>query len=166
MNTIIVSVDENWLIGKGNALPWHIPEEMKHFKEVTINQTVIMGNETYKSLGRKPLPKRNNIVLSRSLGCTGTLPVPPNASLAFVDDIDALEDISSEVFIIGGRQIYELFLKAGKVDKILLSRVKGTYEGDVYFPHELIADWKSKLVKQADQFDVFEYFPKEKANPV
>lgn len=124
--TMIWAMDEQRLIGKDNGMPWHLPNDMKFFRENTKGKTVVMGRKTYDSLNGA-LPKRRNLVLTR------------NPSWG-ADDAEVISDITSvlelaqdeEVMIIGGAQIYNLFMPYA--DKLLVTRIAQTFEGDEHFP--------------------------------
>lgn len=127
----IAAMAQNRVIGKNNELPWHIPEDLKHFKQTTFGRLVIMGRKTYESLGA-PLPKRRNIVLSRS---HMILPAEVEQS----SDIDGLlreleqeQPKEEEVFIIGGAEIYKLTLS--RIQRLYLTIIHQDFEGDTYFP--------------------------------
>lgn len=126
---MIVAVDETRAIGKDNHLLWHIPEDLKHFKELTTGHTVIMGENTYYSIGR-PLPNRTNIVvtLNKDLSLSGCQVVYS------IDDALALarQNEPEEAFVIGGASIYRQFLPM--IDRLYLTLVKGTHEADTFFP--------------------------------
>lgn len=125
---IIVAMARNRVIGRNNTIPWHIPEEIRYFKETTMGHAVIMGRKTYESIGF-PLPGRLNVVLSKN----SKLHLP-GCHIA-----DSLEKglnhcIGQEkVFIIGGKTLYEASME--RVDTILLSILDKEYEGDTFFPH-------------------------------
>lgn len=127
---IIAAYDKNRLIGGGGELPWHgeLPADMKHFRAVTIGQIVVMGRATYESIGR-PLPERRNIVVSRSSdknfdGCE-TISAPEELD-------DMIKNDGREAYIIGGGQIYELFLPRSK--KVIATEIEAEFTGDTYFP--------------------------------
>ena len=131
MISIIVATDEKGGIGKDNKLMWNIPADLKRFKEITtknqiginnnINNIVIMGRKTYKSIGRE-LPNRANIVLSLKNKC----------SITFEDILDYNERFpEEELFVIGGEQIYKQFLPYA--DKIYLTKVNGDFGADKFF---------------------------------
>ncbi len=126
---MIVAVDEARAIGKKNGLLWHIPEDLKHFKELTVGHTIIMGKNTYHSIGRA-LPNRNNIVLTGDAHFTA-----PGCFIAHSID-EALqiaqEHESEEIFVIGGANVYQQFLP--KISRLYLTLVKGKYEADTFFP--------------------------------
>ncbi len=130
--SIIVAVDKNGLIGKGNSLPWSFSEDLKYFKEKTMGKFVIMGEKTYDSIG-KPLPGRKIIVLSKNkdLNIEG---VSVASSIE-----DALSSAEGEIMIAGGASVYEQFL--GLAKRIYLTVIKKEFEGDVYFPKFNKDDW-------------------------
>src|ERR1700691_1833991 len=101
-----VAVSENLVIGKGNNLPWHLPEDLKHFKELTIGKTVVMGRKTYESIVarlNKPLPGRKNVVITRQTDYK-----VPDGVLVFKSLEDAFQELSSnDIYIIGGAEIYK-----------------------------------------------------------
>ena len=103
---LIWAQDENGGIGKDGKLPWYIPEDLKNFKKLTINSTIVMGRKTWESLPIKPLPKRNNVVLST----TQSYNTPMCSSLDECMEYLANKNIN-KVFIIGGRSIYKLFFQ-------------------------------------------------------
>ena len=130
MISIIVAIGNHNLIGKGNDLPWHYPEDLQYFKEKTLNKTVLMGENTFYSiLNRlhKPLPKRNNIVAT--LDKEFTYP-----GVTVIHDLISFlkQPHQEEIFIIGGKQIYRLALPYA--DRLYITHVNRDYEGDVYFP--------------------------------
>lgn len=135
----VVARARNRVIGINNELPWHFPSDMKHFKELTGGQTVIMGRKTYESIPEKfrPLPNRKNFVLSRSETESN------HESLFYFKTINnALNAVDTEkAFIIGGASIYEQTLDY--VDGIYLTLIHQDYEGDAYYP-ELPENFKEE----------------------
>jgi len=130
----VVAVAENGVIGKDNALLWRLPDDLKYFKSVTMGKPVIMGRKTYDSIGR-PLPGRLNIVISRqaALKIDGCIVVDSlNAAL------DAAGDVP-EVAVIGGAEIYRQALS--RADRVYLTQVHASFEGDVSFPPLPSAEW-------------------------
>lgn len=127
--SMIVAVDETRAIGKDNRLLWNIPDDLKRFKELTTGHTVIMGENTYYSIGR-PLPNRINIVvtLNQSLELPGCI-VAHSIDEAFQM---AREQESEEVFVIGGASIYKQCLPL--IERLYLTLVQGTHEADTFFP--------------------------------
>lgn len=139
----IVAVSENNAIGFGNDLPWSIPEDLKFFKEKTLNSIIIMGRKTYDSIGR-PLPKRTTIVISR----TASQSQFPKEVLVVPSLEEALEKAVSlaekknlkEIFITGGGEIYKQSLN--KADRIYLTKVHRIVKGDVFYPEFNLKDFK------------------------
>ncbi len=133
--SIIAALAENGVIGKkGSGLLWHIPEDMRRFKEITTGHTVIMGRKTYETIG-KPLPNRTNIIITRDKnysapGCIVTHSLEEALRLATLAQGKAPE--GNEIFIMGGGEIYEQAI--GLADKLYLTLVHKNFEGDVYFP--------------------------------
>ncbi len=133
MVSIIVAVAQNGVIGDKNALLWHIKEDMRFFRTTTSGHAVVMGRKTFESLGSKPLPKRTNIVITRQdIDFDGAL-----TAHSLSEAIELAGD-DSEIFIIGGAQIYAEALKCA--DRIYLTRVERDYEGDTSFPN---VDWSA-----------------------
>ena len=124
--SLIAAMDKNRLIGRENGLPWHLPADFKHFKEITMAKPVVMGRKTFESIG-KPLPGRKNIVISRSgFAAEGII---------VVDTIEAaLKEAASaeEVMVIGGASFYEQMID--KADRLYLTHVDAECEGDAWFP--------------------------------
>ncbi|MEK6895676.1 MAG: dihydrofolate reductase [Nanoarchaeota archaeon] len=138
--TLIAAVSENNVIGIDGKVPWYIPEDIKRFKELTLNHPVIMGRKTYQSIPNRfrPLEKRKNIVLSKNFVSEGEIYVARGLEEA----LDLTDYADS--FIIGGASIYKIFLPF--TSKIELTRVHEDYEGDAFFPD---VDWNEwSLVNQ------------------
>lgn len=135
--SLIVAAAENGCIGRGGDLPWHIPEDLRHFKRLTMGRPVVMGRKTWESIEKRlggPLPGRENIVLSRS-----------GLSLD-----DALAGREGEVFVIGGAQIYALALP--RADRIYLTRVHRSVKGDTFFPELDATQWAETARDDRDGF--------------
>lgn len=128
MFTAIVAHDKNLLIGNGLLIPWHIKEDFQHFKKTTLNHTIIMGLNTYKSIG-KALPNRKTIVINFE-------PVPEIKDAEVCTSLQELikkyKDSKEEIFVCGGASIYRQLLPY--CQKLIISVVKGDYEGNIYFP--------------------------------
>ncbi|MBU3759881.1 MAG: dihydrofolate reductase [Candidatus Omnitrophica bacterium] len=122
----VVAMGRNRAIGKDNKLPWHFPEDLRYFKKLTLGSTVIMGRKTFESIGR-PLPNRENFVLSRSQ------PGTPGGVRFFQTLEDALREVRTpQAFIIGGAELYRQTIE--KADGIYMSRIDDVYEGDAFYP--------------------------------
>lgn len=135
--SLIVAVAENDVIGGGNSLLWKLPADMRHFRELTTGHPVIMGRKTFDSIGH-PLPKRQNIVVTRQKG----LSLPHCNVVASLDDAVTLARGSGaeEAFVIGGGQIYLESLPLA--DRIYFTRVHASFEGDVFFPKLSFQEWR------------------------
>ena len=135
--SVIAALDRDFAIGKGNALPWHLPDDLKRFKALTVGKPILMGRKTAESLGRA-LPKRRNLVLSR----TGALPfdgMQVVATLGEALSIAARE--GDELCVIGGGEVYTLALP--HATHLHLTHVDAVVEGaDVFFPRFDSADWR------------------------
>ena len=139
--SLIVAVAENGVIGKDNDLIWHLPKDMRFFKETTLGHHVIMGRKNFESIPHKyrPLTDRTNIVITRQSGYKAE-------GCIVVDSVVAALDIAknngdTEPFIIGGGQIYKIALEQNLVDRIYLTKIHHTFNGDTFFP-ELNSEWK------------------------
>ena len=134
--SLVVAAAQNNAIGKDGKMPWHLPADMRHFKNITWGMPVIMGRKTFESLG-KPLSGRKNIVISRQpdFKADGIVIVKNFDDALFV----AKETDAKEVFVIGGGEIYRLAYEKAK--RIYLTRVKAEPEGDVFFPDLDAKEW-------------------------
>jgi dihydrofolate reductase len=134
MISIIVAVSSNNVIGAERALPWNLPEDLQRFKKITMGKPMIMGRETFESIGR-PLPGRKNIVLSRQ----DDLEIEGCEVVNTIEKALAAAGDAEEVMIIGGGEIYRQFLPMA--DRIYLTRVQAEVEGDTRFPELDMTEW-------------------------
>jgi len=148
MISIIAAIGKNRELGKNNKIPWHVPEDFRRVKTVTSGHPIIMGRKTWDSLPLKPLPNRTNIIITRDktfnphknhhkfsnckncegLGCGVVYSLDQAVELA------KKKPGSSEIFVIGGGQIYEQAIEKGLVDKLYLTIVDGNFDADTFFP--------------------------------
>ena len=133
--SIIVAMSQNFVIGLNNQLPWHISEDLQNFKKITLNHCVIMGRKTYDSIG-KPLKDRRNIVISRN----NSLLIDGVDVVNSLDKAISIVDDSSEIFIIGGEQIYTISLPLAT--RLYVTKVNGNYKGDAFFPNFIQNEWR------------------------
>ena len=140
MISIIVAVAENGAIGSGNRLPWHLPDDLKRFKALSLGKPVVMGRRTFESIGR-PLPGRPNIVISRQ----GGLAIDGVRVAHSLDEALAAAGSVPEVVVIGGAQIFRQVLP--RTDTIHLTRVHARVDGDVFFPELDPAKWRETAVE-------------------
>jgi len=136
--SLIAALASNRAIGKDNALLWHLPEDMRHFRETTRGKPVIMGRKTWESLPEsfRPLPGRHNIVVSRDLAYQAS-----GATLAqsFEDALRQAADVE-EVFVIGGEQLYREALPLAS--RLYLTEIEQSFDGDAFFPDIPPQDWQ------------------------
>lgn len=131
---LIAAMDANRGIGKDGGMPWHIPSDLRNFRSLTLGHPVIMGRNTFQSLGYKPLYGRLNIVVSKS---ESRIPYPGVLSaVSLVDAITLLDDsgMFDKVFIIGGGQVYKEALEEGIPNTLILTTLSESYDCDVFFP--------------------------------
>ena len=149
---IIAAMDQEKAIGKDGDIPWHYPEDMNHFKEKTTGYSVLMGRKTYESLPEdfRPLPDRENIVLTRS---------DPefNESVKVVNSLEeAYQSAENEkLFIAGGASVYEQTLE--DADRMILTRIPETHDGDTFFPDWDEENWDLESKREEGEL-VFEEF--------
>jgi len=152
--SLVVAAASNNAIGKDGKLPWHLPNDMKHFKNVTWGMPVVMGRKTFESLG-KVLPGRKNIVISRQHGLEieGAIIVKNIEDALFV----AKQTDANEVMVIGGGEIYKTLM--GKAKRIYLTRVEEEPEADTFFPSIDPKEWflVSQKNHEADEKNDYNY---------
>ena len=154
MLSIIVAVAENNVIGKDNQLIWHLPEDLKRFKQLTTGHTIIMGRKTFESIGRV-LPNRKHIVLCKS----NRLEIQ-DENVQVISDIKLLDKYiqsEEENFVIGGASIYELLMPY--VNKMYITKIHQNFEGDVYFPKVNEEEWRITLKEKGlkDEKNPYDY---------
>lgn len=135
MISIIVAASANNVIGAGGELPWRLPDDLRRFKRLTMHKPIVMGRRTWESIGR-PLPGRQNIVLTRR----PDYEAPGCQVVASPAEALSVADSAAEVMIIGGSEIYALFLP--KASRIYLTHVVADIDGDTYFPYLDQQDWR------------------------
>ncbi len=132
--TAVVAASDNDVIGRGNALPWHLPADLAHFKRLTMGKPILMGRRTFEAIGR-PLPGRRNLVLSR-----GGFAAPGVETVASLEAATDLLEGEPELMIIGGAQLYQQALPL--IDTIHLTRVHCQMQGDAYLPALPAGQWR------------------------
>ncbi|HNX12753.1 MAG TPA: dihydrofolate reductase [Paludibacteraceae bacterium] len=151
--SIIAAVADNLAIGKDNKLPWHLPADLKHFKELTTGHAVVMGKRTFESLPNGPLPNRKNIVLTS---------IPEGnfdkyyEATSIKDAIELCEN-EDQVFIIGGSSIFAQSIKT--VDTMYITWVHGKFEADTFFPKFNLREWNevSREDHETDERNPYSY---------
>lgn len=157
--SIIVALDQQRAIGRNNQLPWHLPADLKYFKNTTMAKPIVMGRKTYESIGHV-LPGRRNIIISRN----------PNLRIPGGEVVHSLEQAlqlfaqnssqgssESEVFIIGGADIFKQALPIAK--RLYITSIKNNFIGDTYFPDWQINNWQeiSRISHKADIYNLWDY---------
>lgn len=150
----IVAMASNRVIGRDGDLPWRLPEDLKWFKKLTLGHPIVMGRKTMESIGR-PLPKRRNVVISRSMEAA-----PEGFELIkSCDEVRSVCGDAETVFVIGGAQIYAEMLS--QCDEVLLSYVYHPYEGDTMLPDFEENFVMKEILFQDDDFELRRYLAKE-----
>ena len=142
--SLIVAITKNNVIGKDNQMPWHLPADLAWFRKNTTGKPVIMGRKTFESIGR-PLPKRTNIVLSRT-------PYEHEGVVwknSFESAVDFVKEFD-EIMLIGGGELFKQYLP--KANKLYLTQIQADIDGDTFFPEINWAEWNIKFeeYRQAD----------------
>ena len=152
--SIIVAIAENYAIGCHNKLPWHLPADLKHFKELTTGHAIIMGRKTFESLPNGALPNRKNIVL-RSVFSDGITEGYFEASSA--ENALKIAQSEEQIFIIGGSSVYGEFLD--KADSMYITWIHAEFEADTFFPEIDFSKWKevSRVNHKADEKNRYDY---------
>jgi dihydrofolate reductase len=154
MIKMIVAHDENNVIGYKNAIPWINKEDLKLFKTLTTNNTIVMGRKTWDSLPKKPLPNRVNIVVTRQK-------LPSTNEVIFVNTLsDAISHPNNigDVYIIGGEQLYKFALDYDVIEEIEVSLISGIHEGDAFFPKlDMLEKWYKSIVRNHKTFKQITY---------
>mgnify|MGYP002639425562 CR=1 FL=1 len=150
--SIISAMDENRLIGRDNALPWHLPADLAFFKKNTLNKPILMGRKTYESIGR-PLPGRRNIIISRDElykveGC--------DSATSIAQALDMVKN-QPEAMLIGGASLYQQTLEIA--EKLYITFIHDTFEGDAWFPEIDQNIWveSSRVSHDADEKNPHNY---------
>lgn len=148
--SIIAAMSDNNVLGRSsdNTIPWHIPEDFQHFKETTLNHPVIMGRNTWESLPKRPLPKRDNIVIYDMLGKGSVSPGDHYGAMSLTMALDGIckqHLQATEVFVIGGARLYQEAIHIA--DELIITHVDRTYSGDVLFPVIDRAIWEVRYQK-------------------
>jgi dihydrofolate reductase len=141
MVSLIVAMAENRVIGRDNALPWRLPNDLKHFRRLTMGHPIIMGRKNHESIGR-PLPGRTNIVVTRSPGYAAPGCVVANS----IDAAFTAAGNDPEIFVIGGAELYAQTLAQAR--RIYLTQIHATVPGDTYFPEIVGTEWSEVAREQ------------------
>lgn len=148
--SMIVAIGKRRELGKENKLMWHIPADMKRFRQITVNHAVIMGRKTYESIGR-PLPKRTNIIVTRDINFKAEDCIVVHSLEEAIEVGKTYE--REELFIIGGAQIYTQGLKYAQ--RLYLTLVDGEFDADAFFPDYL--EFKKVVSEEKGEENGFRY---------
>jgi len=159
--TLVVAMGANGVIGVGGGLPWRLPEDLAHFKQLTMGHPMVMGRTTYESIGR-PLPGRTTIVLTRDAQWSAQ---GVEVASSLQSALERAHQLDDEVFVVGGAQVYAQALESGLVDLLCVTRVAASPEGDTWFPTIEWERWREvgRVTHGSDQaagspsFDIVTY---------
>jgi dihydrofolate reductase len=135
MISLLVAATENGVIGRDNGMPWHLPDDLKHFKALTLAKPVLMGRKTFDSIGR-PLPGRMNLVMTRTAGWS----VPGVTVVADLEAAIRAAGSAVELVVAGGAQVYALALP--RATRIYLTRIHAVIDGDTWLPEIADSEWR------------------------
>lgn len=158
--SLVAAYDEKNGVGINNTLPWHFSEDLKRFKALTNHKTIIMGRNTFESLGRL-LPNRKHIILSKNQQWAREVLNKYQEVIVFSDInelmlfLDKNYKQDDEVFVIGGTSIWEFMFPF--LDKLYITHVKGVYEVDTYFPAWNKDEWQQTYTEKFDNFSFVDY---------
>ena len=134
--SMIAAMDKNMLIGNGPDIPWQIPADRRHFRDMTLGKPVVMGRKTFETL-KRPLGKRRNIILTRNMAYKA----PQGCIVAHsMEEVMKRSQEAEELMICGGAPIYQAFLP--HANRLYITQIHATFEGDVYFPAFDITAWQ------------------------
>lgn len=160
--TIVVAYNKNFVIGDSSGkIPWHIPDDLKFFKEITMGKACVMGRKTWDSIPEKykPLPGRQNIIVTRNPEKVNVI----NDSVHVVQTIEAAfskaEELQKQVCVVGGGEIYNYCLENNLIDCVIASEIHGYIHIDasVFFPDIKSKGWMGTMLRKYKDFDVFKY---------
>lgn len=156
----IAACDPKGVLGKSGQLPWHYPDDLQHFSNTTRNHIIIMGSRTFLNFPKFYFKERIGIVLSRQHHSRN------ENNVLFVNSLEGFFDLKyflgdKDIYVIGGAQIYTLFLQANLIRKVILTKLKQFYEGDTLFPLSLLQDWPHQKIQEHNFFCIYHYFNPE-----
>ena len=158
--SLIVAMADNRTIGRNNELPWHLPDDLKYFKSVTMGKPIVMGRKTFDSIGR-PLPGRLNIVITRNpewqhSGVKTAASLQEAVAIAAEENPQDQEALILEVMVIGGEEIYRTAIELA--DRLYITQVQAEIEGDAFFPQYNESEWQEVSRQQPESQGDIPYF--------
>lgn len=163
MKLILIAAEAaNKVIGNNGKMPWRLPEDLEHFKNVTVGSAVIMGRKTWESIGSRPLPGRKNIIISRQMDAGWVAPEGAFRVQSLKSAIKSLMVAGYEhCFVIGGEQLYRAAMPWASM--IMLTKLYKSYEGDAHFPDISPLEWRltasAQYFEASQPFSVQTYYP-------
>ncbi|MFK7968174.1 MAG: dihydrofolate reductase [Rickettsiaceae bacterium] len=151
----IMAVTEEGVIGKNNSLPWNYPEELKHFRQITHEHTIVMGRKTYDSIPRNSLSNKKLIVFSRSSKTSDNNIIFVKSLHEYFDIINHLGE-SEKILMVGGAEIAHLFLRHKLISSFLLTRIHQLYSGDTYLDLKYFEGWSENILKSCPDYTIFQ----------
>lgn len=153
--SLIAAMADNRVIGINNSLPWKLPSDMRWFRQHTLGKPIIMGRKTFESFGGRTLPDRTNIVITRDENYTADGIIVATSIEQAIEQAAQSADSVEEAMVIGGASFYEQMLN--KVDRMYLTFVHASLDGDAWFPEYNIEDWKQieRIDVNADEKNIF-----------
>ena len=145
----IAAMSVNRVIGRDNRLPWNLPEELQHFRQTTLHQTLLMGRKTFESMGCRPLPSRTTFVLTHRAF--------PAEGVHVITDISQIPATVETVWVCGGATVYTQLLPL--CNELLLSVIRQSYDGDAFFPPFEHLFQKTEVIKKTETFEVQRWLP-------
>lgn len=152
----IAACDPQGVMGKNGHLPWHCPEELRHFSSTIDRFPLVMGYKTFLSMPTHYFEGRTTIIFSRH---KHTPTFPGQQFVSSLPEFLSVEGAFSTLYVIGGAQIYRLFFEAKLMTSFLLTRMKRSYDGDTFFPLSLLNSWKETTLRDTPEFTIYKYEP-------
>jgi dihydrofolate reductase len=148
--TLLAALGRNRVIGRDGAMPWHLPEDLRHFKHTTMGHPMVMGRKTFESIGR-PLPGRRTIVITRQEDWHH----PDVEAAHSLPEALSLAGPGDEVFVVGGGEVYREAMPFAQ--RLVLSEVRDSPEGDTFFPEWSRDEWREAAREPHEEFDIVTY---------
>lgn len=154
----LMACDSKGVIGKDRMLPWSYPEELEHFRNMTYQKVMVMGNTTFQSIPSTTLKNRFNIVFSRQQQKSSSF----GDNIVFVSSMNDFLRLlnmltNKEIFMIGGAEITRLFLMQGLLSEFILTKIHKAYEGDTYLSLDFLHYWEQEVICQKNDFTIYRY---------
>lgn len=156
----IMACDPRGVIGKNGKLPWFYHKELEHFRNTTYGQIIIMGSKTFLDVPKDVLQNCFNIVLSQKLNKTSAPLLPSTLFIQSLQEFLSIDYLpkDKQLYVIGGAKIVRLFLENNLIEEFLLTKISKTYEGDTFFPLDLLKNWPYIKVSEYPDFTIYKYF--------